>query len=320
MLPPIKNGEVETGYTTSLRKDDSRNKYCTFFMRITKIILLVLTLAISIYILLNVHQPTASLVLRNVQGLIYPGLKILRFFSVPVIRKFPSLTDLYDESCLLENPYFYVHEMECWPCQDVYSVTQLTSSINQSTYLSGTPYVTRSSQQVVPFAILKNLYKNNQALFDQESSGIKSTSYKISDLKDVFNKATDELGFSEIHVSWRINRMTAARVIRKLFPRPAALPERSGQSVERYVMIDGAKAPPYPLPNMECSFISVKQANGQRTIVLKPSAECNRECRMVSVVLQPSDILWYNWWYWRPISFSVEATTEISISYISSYC
>lgn len=44
------------------------------------------------YVILNVHQPTSSIVLRNVQGLIYPGLKIWRFLSVPFVKKFPSLT------------------------------------------------------------------------------------------------------------------------------------------------------------------------------------------------------------------------------------
>lgn len=55
-------------------------------------------------------------------------------------------------------------------------------------------------------------------------------------------------------------------------------------------MIDGAKAPPYTLPSMECSYISVRQAIGQRTIVLKPSPECSRECRTVSIVLNASTI------------------------------
>lgn len=47
------------------------------------------------YIILNVHQPTTSIVLRNVQGLIYPGLKLIRYFSVPIIKRFPQLTGLF---------------------------------------------------------------------------------------------------------------------------------------------------------------------------------------------------------------------------------
>ncbi|KAK9870794.1 hypothetical protein WA026_009754 [Henosepilachna vigintioctopunctata] len=296
------------------------NQLYAFSIRIIKIFLLIFTLAIFIYILLNVHQPTASLVLRNVQGLIYPGLKILRFLSVPIIKRYPSLTELYDESCLLENPYFYVHDMECWPCQNVYSVFELKGPVNQSMYLSGIPYVTKTSHQVVPYTELRNLYELNEDILNKESSTIKSTTYKIENLKELFSQNPDELSSSNIHFSWRINKMSPARIIRKLFPRPEIFPERTGQSVERYIIVDGTKASPYSLPNTECGFISVRQAYGQRTIFLKPSQECSGECRTLSVVLQPSTILLYNWWYWRPISLPTENSSDISILYISSYC
>ena len=51
--------------------------------------------SIFIYVLLNVHTPTSSIVLRNVQGLTYPALKIVRILSVPIIKLFPSLTGRY---------------------------------------------------------------------------------------------------------------------------------------------------------------------------------------------------------------------------------
>jgi hypothetical protein len=63
-----------------------------YFSTIVKIFLIFTLVSVCIYILLNVHQPTSSLVLRNVQGLIYPGLKVLRFLSVPIIKQYPSLT------------------------------------------------------------------------------------------------------------------------------------------------------------------------------------------------------------------------------------
>lgn len=55
-------------------------------------LLILLGVLIIFYVLLNVHQPTASVVLRNVQSLIYPGFSLLRYISVPIIKRFPSLT------------------------------------------------------------------------------------------------------------------------------------------------------------------------------------------------------------------------------------
>lgn len=70
----------------------SSSKHAQKYLTILKLFSIFILSLLFIYILLNVHQPTSSLVLRNVQGLIYPGLKVLRFLSVPVIKKFPSLT------------------------------------------------------------------------------------------------------------------------------------------------------------------------------------------------------------------------------------
>ncbi|XP_045480567.1 uncharacterized protein LOC123685043 [Harmonia axyridis] len=328
LIPRSKQDQIFSECFYSLKNNEQKcipgqlqsTKISNFLKNIFKLFIFIFILAIFIYILLNFHQPTSSLVLRNVQGFIYPGLKILRHLSVPVIQRFPFLTGFYDESCLVENPFFYVQEMECWPCLNVYSLIEITGKQNQSIYMSGIPHITKTSHQPVPYEVLKNLYEQNKYLFYEESSSISSTSDKINNLKELFDEYSDKLNSSDIHVSWRINRMSFARILRSLFPRPESMPERSGQSVERFIMIDGAKAPPYTLPGTECSYISVRQAIGQRIIVLKPSLECSQECRTVSIVLNSSIILWYNWWYWRPISLPMGNATDLSISYITSYC
>lgn len=66
-----------------------------YLWTILKLFFIFILLSICLYILLNVHQPTSSIVLRNVQGLIYPGLKVLRFLSVPIIKRYPSLTGIH---------------------------------------------------------------------------------------------------------------------------------------------------------------------------------------------------------------------------------
>uniref|UniRef100_A0A1Y1MH36 Uncharacterized protein n=1 Tax=Photinus pyralis TaxID=7054 RepID=A0A1Y1MH36_PHOPY len=277
-----------------------------------------LFIALVTYILLNVHQPTSSIVLRNVQGLIYPGLKVVRFLAVPILKKFPSLTNLYDESCLVENPYFYVSDMECWPCEDVHSVIDLTGFSNYSLYQSGIPYIVQTNQPYVNFKQLKHMYRLHKEMLLRDAGIIKSNNSTVQSLDGLFESDLHE--HSITHVSWRINRMSPSQIIRKLFPRPYIVSDRFGQSVERFIMIDAPAAEGYSFPNTECSYVFVIQGSGERTIILKPSKECGSVCRTVSVVLRPSFVLWYNWWYWRPISLPKENVTETSISYISSYC
>lgn len=55
-------------------------------------IIIFTVIIVIIYVILNVHRPTSSIILRNVQSFIYPGLKFIRFLSVPIIKKVPSLT------------------------------------------------------------------------------------------------------------------------------------------------------------------------------------------------------------------------------------
>lgn len=93
---------------------------------------------------------------------------------------------------------------------------------------------------------------------------------------------------SKTHTSWRINRMMPARIVRSLFPRPYFISQRSGQSMERFIMVDEPSAEAYSLPNLECSYVVIIQGSGERTIILKPSKECGNSCKTVSVVLKPS--------------------------------
>ncbi|KAK9695073.1 hypothetical protein QE152_g33111 [Popillia japonica] len=300
--------------------DEEVNKLFKQCFDVIKSLLILLGVLIIFYVLLNVHQPTASVVLRNVQSLIYPGFSLLRYISVPIIKRFPSLTELYDESCLVENPFFYVFDMECWPCQNVYSVIDLSDYTNKSLYHSGIPYVFKSNQKYVTLNDIIKLYKENKDVFDKDASRLMSNSRDIKNIQDLINYSENSTKSSKTHISWRINRMNPARIVRTLFPRPQIISEWSGQSVERYIMIDEPNALHHVLPSFECSYVFVIQGSGQQTVILRPTQECSDSCKTVSVVLKPSYVLWYNWWYWRPISLPMANATETSISYINSYC
>lgn len=71
---------------------DERNKFqkCSIFA--LKTILILTSIFIICYVIINVHKPTASVILQNVQSLIYPGFSLLRYLSVPILKHFPSLT------------------------------------------------------------------------------------------------------------------------------------------------------------------------------------------------------------------------------------
>lgn len=58
------------------------------------------------------------------------------------------LLDLHDESCLVENPYFYLSDLDCSPCKNVHNVIDLTGVEGIDAYnkvSEGVPFVIKAS-------------------------------------------------------------------------------------------------------------------------------------------------------------------------------
>lgn len=145
----------------------------------------------------------------------------------------------------------------------------------------------KTKQKSITFKHLQRMYRRNRVVLDAEANNVQSTDPALNNnLQGLFD---DDSMLNNHHTTWRINKMRSARIVRDLFPRPYIISEWSGQSIERYVFLDGPHATTaYSLPNTECSYVFVVQSAGERTIVLKPSSECSNDCRTVSVVLKPS--------------------------------
>lgn len=79
------------------------------------------------FLCISYKNEASAIVLRNIQTVFYPGMKLWRKLTLPVIEKFPGLTELYDESCLMMNPFFQVENLNCDPCSNVVNVLDLTN-------------------------------------------------------------------------------------------------------------------------------------------------------------------------------------------------
>lgn len=79
------------------------------------------------FLCISYKNEASAIVLRNIQTIFYPGMKLWRKLTLPVIEKFPGLTELYDESCLMMNPFFQVENLNCDPCSNVVNVLDLTN-------------------------------------------------------------------------------------------------------------------------------------------------------------------------------------------------
>ncbi|KAL0112136.1 hypothetical protein PUN28_013408 [Cardiocondyla obscurior] len=302
--------QLETKYSKKSNKSLKR-------LRVT------LPFVLIFIILLYLNQSWLNILfIRISQNSIYPALYALRKIAVPIISLYPSLSEFYDEWCLIENPYFYINDMDCWPCTVAHSVLDLTGHNISRSFNIGIPYTIMENNTNVKMKDLVNLYWNNQDIFDEDAKRISSNNETFKKIHDAMDKRLDLFHTTSLttHISWRINRMKPSRILRKLFPKPVETPNWWSQSTEKYIFIDESRSPPYLLPNPECSNIMIRCTAGARLIKLIPSSECTQHCRSLTILLSAGYTLWYNWWYWKPVSLPVYNATDISIGYLISFC
>ncbi|KAK9304317.1 hypothetical protein QLX08_004302 [Tetragonisca angustula] len=229
---------------------------------------------------------------------------------------------LYDEWCILENPYFHVNDMDCWPCSVVHFIPDLTGHHISRSFNVGIPYIKTENFSDVHMKDIQELLWQNSEVFKTDAMKVFSNNKTYRNIQDVMEKNMD-LNLSKNlynHVTWRINRITAGRILRKLFPKPTDTPNWWEQSTEKFIFFDEPKSPPYSLPNPECSNIMIRCTIGTRLIKMIASSECSASCESFTVLLSAGKTLWYNWWYWRPVSLPALNSTTITISYMTSFC
>lgn len=90
------------------------------------------------------------------QTMVYPGMRMWRRMTLPLIERFPRLTELYDESCLMDNPFFQIDDLNCSPCAKVESVLDLSERFTGQQIKSDTVMLNVTKLGNVPFIFKVN--------------------------------------------------------------------------------------------------------------------------------------------------------------------
>ncbi|KAJ0179474.1 hypothetical protein K1T71_005186 [Dendrolimus kikuchii] len=249
----------------------------------------------------------------NIQDYIYPGLKLLRRLCLPIISLFPSLTEYYQETCLVQNPFFTVVDMDCWPCSTVYDVKEIYDP-KPITEQQNAPFIYETDQRLISLDMLQDLYLKHKEVLEREVPKILINNKYYLYPKDLFELWRHEEKTLSI---WKFNTINEAKLLRQIISRPKIVP-KFGQSTERFIIIDSSQES-FKIPDTECSFSFLLSLNGSRTVNLIPADECKHQCKSLQVELKETYLLWYNWWYWRP---RIQSTTRNGtfIAHIGSYC
>lgn len=291
-----------------------------FIESFLKFIVTFIFVVIFVYMFVTSHSSVQKIILRNSQNYIYPIMRTLRILTLPLLRQYEFLSDWHEEECLVKNPFYYELPLDCWPCEDVRTLVDLTGFRNFSDdyVYNEKPFIVRDSlKQEVSFQDLQKLYNKYSLGLDRGTAKFLCSENDFCSPNDVFTKEPPLKNIFQ--VMWKINRVAAARVIRKIFPRPYFIPNSSEVALERYLYLSGAEAPQFFLPLTDFANVWVAQGQGYRLIVLDPSEPCISNCSSVSVLLRPRDVLYYNWQFWRPRSRPANFCEDMSITYIGSF-
>ncbi|KAJ2950470.1 hypothetical protein O0L34_g8714 [Tuta absoluta] len=274
----------------------------------------VLLFAVCVLCLIYNFKVIYSCLVCNLQDYVYPGLRLLRRISIPFISLFPSLTDWYHESCLIQNPFFTVVDMDCWPCSTVNNIREIydPKPINQQ---HSAPFIYETDQKEIHLEALKDLYEKHTDIFNKESSKILVNNKISIHPQELFQRV--EFKHDQSFYLWRFNNMNLARVLRQVISRPKVVP-KFGQSTERFLIIDSSQES-FPVPDTECNFSFLLSLSGKRQINLVPAEECKTHCKSLKIELKESYLLWYNWWYWRPVIEQSNGNATF-IAHVGSYC
>ncbi|CAG4941297.1 unnamed protein product [Colias eurytheme] len=308
----ISEDEFRRMYLESLRNLENSNQY----KRKLWLKIFIIVFAISCMCVRTTHyREIYSFIICNLQEYIYPGLRFWRQISIPFLSIFPVLTGLHQETCLIQNPYFTVVDMDCWPCSNVQNVREIQNP-NPSHRQHISPLIYLTKQPELSWTQLSELYVRNRKIFDAESPKVLVNNKYYLSPADVFSKNHNSNTDNNLYI-WKINTLNAARTLRQYIPRPKIVP-KFGQSSERYIIVD-TKGYPFKVPDTECNFSFLLVLSGKRTVTLAPADECKHQCRSLEIKLPESYLLWYNWWYWRP---TVQQTlhNETFIAHVGSYC
>lgn len=69
----------------------------------------------------------------------------------------------------MENPYFYVNDIDCWPCSVVHFIPDLTGHHISRSFNPGIPYTKTEAISEVHMENVRQLFGENSEVFEKDA-------------------------------------------------------------------------------------------------------------------------------------------------------
>ncbi|KAK7078885.1 hypothetical protein SK128_005357 [Halocaridina rubra] len=284
--------------------------FLSVFKSLCKLVLCLIIFTVSLGAVLSVHNPTRKFVTRNIQDFIFPVMTRLRSVSLPILSIYPTLSSWYSEECLIQNPFFDQVNGNCDACRGItrHEIVSNVQNFSDVYYNNGNIVVITDAIQSVPIRqILSSIDIKKEEDFGtwKTSSTIKDQTSTKEDLINAY------LMVKDLHIEWKINRLETLHVVREMFPRLYFIPRDTEVSLHNYMFVDGGERGSYSLPISEFANVLLIQADSSSTYHFEPSSHCKNICQPIEVLVNSSQVLFFNWIFWRPNRIGGNAVSAV---------
>ncbi|CAH1802905.1 unnamed protein product [Owenia fusiformis] len=286
-------------------------------------ILVLFILFVGLYFLVQVHEPTEHFIGKNLQHLNYDIFRIIRLAGLPFLHRFRSMEAYYEESCIVNNPYFEGNRPDCESCKHERRIAiteNITSSKFDLHYASSTKIlkIKNALKKKVSFEDLKASYDENKATY-HATAGFVSSNPDVQSMDELFKQEDSTL--QNIHIEGNYRKVSTAKALRQLFPRPDFIPADVEVSLDKAIFIDGPKSPLYTLITGTPHFQNIwyAQGSGSRLLRFRPYEHCLSECSIMEHIVEEGDIVYWNDVFWKVDSLPVHGEYKTTISFIANF-
>lgn len=314
------NNEVKTDLHKHIKRTRARDtmgaikKIYILSKYVAKVLILVTTLCIACFIIVSFHNPTRKLITRNIQDFIYPVMTTVRYIALPLVARFPHLSQWYWEECLVTNSFFDQPGIECTPCAENVEPIKASKLDNFTDVYYNNGKILIITDTLVPKMTWSDMIEKLDIKEQLDMGSMKCTSLTKKSVNYMKQLMDGKLISDDVHIAWKINRLESLHIVRKIFPRLYFIPKHTEVAFHRYVFIDGPRSDAYPLPLTEFANVVIMQGEGKSVLFISPSNHCIDTCNPVTVTLDTSEVLFFNWIYWRPVRMKGEGISTFALS------
>lgn len=250
----------------------------------------------------------------------YRWVCIIGRLSSEKVVPYWDFTLLYEEICIVNNPYYKTNSqnsLDCKVCDDVNvdGVERINSAdqdeIAEEYLKAGRPVIVRDGMSDWPCMMpesrlngqgLKNIYLSNSTpeMLNTCSFTV-PRDFQVSGVLNVFD---DMARGQQVLAAWKNCDLSAAKVLREQYRRPYFFPGMVQSSIVNWVIVamNGSLESPWSvLPTFQGQAVWIAMVEGELEVTLTPQSTCSSSCNPLTSSISVGEMLLHTTEMWYAI-------------------